>query len=382
MNSKNKENNCSVDEDNPGGCYPLSYSKCNITILDNISWQELLKNSLVTAEEIAQKTNLDIKEIKEVIKKYPARINPYYFSLIKQKNDPIWLQCIPNKKELNDSACYVDPLNEENQSPIANVITHRYPDRVLFLVCNQCAMYCRFCTRKRKVGDSFKKITWEQIMDGIQYIRDHSEIRDIILSGGDPLLLPTSILEKILKELRSIKHIEIIRIGTRVPCTLPQRIDQDLCNMLKKYHPIFINTHFNHPSEITPASSLACKMLADSGIPLGNQTVLLKGVNDNPKIMKKLMQELLKIRVKPYYIYQTDMTKGTNHFRTKISKGLEIIKNLRGFTSGLAVPHYIIDAPGGGGKIPILPNYIVSCKNDKIILKNYKDNLYEYIEPS
>lgn len=384
MSISNKSVNDAVDDGEPplGGRTSIN-SREQIAILDyDLSWQNILKNSLTTAEQISEKTGISLEEIRDVVDRYPACINPYYFSLIKEKNDPIWLQCMPDKRELEDKTCFVDPLCEDNQSPVLGVITHRYPDRVLFLVCNQCAMYCRFCTRKRKVGDSFNDITWEQIMDGVQYIRDHPEIRDVILSGGDPLLLPTKILEKIIKEIRSIKHVEIIRIGSRVPCTLPQRIDEELCNMLKKYHPIYVNTHFNHPNEITPESSKACKLLVDAGIPVGNQTVLLKNVNDNPQVMKKLMQELLKIRVKPYYIYQADMTKGTNHFRTKISKGLEVIKSIRGFTSGLAVPHYVIDAPGGGGKIPILPEYLISNKKGKVTLRNYKGNIHEYIEPS
>ena len=281
MNTGNNTNTHSTEEDDPGD--PLQSKKD----FSKFSWQELLRNSLCTAKQISEKTGIDEKEIKNIIKKYPARINPYYFSLIKQKNDPIWLQCMPSEKELQDKTCYTDPLNEDNQSPVTNVITHRYPDRVLFLVCNQCAMYCRFCTRKRKVGGCFKAITWKEIKEGIRYIQKHKEIRDVILSGGDPLLLATNTLERILKELRTISHVEIIRIGTRIPCTLPQRINLELCAMLKKYHPIYINTHFNHPSEITSESSLACSMLVDSGIPMGNQTVLLKGVNDKPQTMKK-----------------------------------------------------------------------------------------------
>ena len=278
-----------------------------------------------------------------------------------------------------------DPLYEEPEHQIRknvpSLLTHRYPDRVLFRVSNQCAMYCRFCTRKRKVGVPYKAMSKEQIIQGIEYIKQHKEIRDVILSGGDPLLLEDLELAFILKELRKIKHLQIIRIGTRVPCTLPQRITKELCNLLRKYHPLYINTHFNHPDEITEESKKACEMLADAGIPLGNQTVLLKGVNDDIIIMKKLMQKLLTIRVKPYYLYQADLTKGTNHFRTKVKKGLEIIKGLRGFTSGMAVPHFIIDAPGGGGKIPLLPKYFVGCKDNKVLLRNYKDNLYEYPEP-
>jgi len=242
-------------------------------------------------------------------------------------------------------------------------------------------MYCRFCTRKRKVGDPFKRITKEQIMKGIVYIKEHNEVRDVILSGGDPLLLKDSTLEWILRELRRIKHLEIIRIGTRVPCTLPQRITPELCDMLRKYHPLYLNTHFNHPREVTEEAKKACAMLADVGIPLGCQTVLLRGVNDSPQVMKELMHKLLQIRVKPYYIYQCDLTRGVNHFRTRVDVGLEVICGLRGHTSGLAVPHYIIDTPGGGGKIPLLPEYVVSRSKTSIALRNYEGRVFEYPEP-
>lgn len=346
------------------------------------NWKTMLSESITSPEDLKNKLKFKIntKEIKEVTEKYPMCITPYYLNLIEKKDDPIWKQCIPDKKELkNSNVMWEDPLCEERDSPIPG-LTHRYPDRVLFLISNSCAMFCRFCTRKRKVGVPIKNITKEQIEKGINYLKEHTEIRDVILSGGDPLLLSTKYLEWIISQIRAIDHIEIIRIGTRVPCTLPQRIDKQLCNMLKKYHPIYINTHFNHPREITEESKKACEMLADSGIPIGNQSVLLKGVNDDPKVMKELTQKLLKMRVKPYYLYQADLTAGTEHFRTKTKKGLEIIRSIRGFTSGMAVPHYIIDAPGGGGKIPLLPKYLVSKKGKKLILKNYAGKEYQYIE--
>lgn len=347
-------------------------------------WKEIMKNSIVSAEQLAAicKCPINIEELNDIAKKYPMRINPYFLSLIKSKDDPIWKQCIPDKNELiNSEVMTEDPLCEERDSPVPG-LTHRYPDRVLLLVSNQCATYCRFCTRKRKVGDPFKRITKEQIMKGLAYIKDHKEIRDVLLSGGDPLLLSDNYLEWILKEVRAIPHIEIIRIGTRVPCALPQRITPELCKMLKRYHPLYINTHFNHPSEITEEAKGACEMLADTGIPLGNQSVLLKGINDDPAVMKELMHKLLMIRVKPYYIYQADLVKGTEHFRTKIKAGLDVIKALRGHTSGLAVPQYIIDAPGGGGKIPLLPEYVVSYADGKIVLRNYADKEYIYTEPN
>ena len=345
-------------------------------------WEELLKKSIVNEEQLYKISKIKIKkeEIQKVIQKYPMSINPYYLSLIKSENDPIWKQCIPDVREIEDEFGFEDPLHEEEDSPVYG-LTHRYPDRVLLLISNRCAMYCRFCTRKRKVGIAYKTMTKENILKGIEYIKQHKEIRDVILSGGDPLLLKDEEIEFILKKVREIKHIEIIRIGTRVPCTLPQRITKELCNMLKKYHPLYINTHFNDPNEIIEESKRACGLLADSGIPLGNQTVLLKGVNDNPNIMKRLMQKLLTIRVKPYYIYQADLTKGTNHFRTKVSDGIKIIKGIRGHTSGMCVPHFIIDAPGGGGKIPILPDYLQSYDGKTIKLKNYRDLDYEYIDP-
>jgi len=304
------------------------------------------------------------------------RINPYYLSLIKEPNDPLWLQAVPDFRELNDPLGLEDPLNEEEQSPVPN-ITHRYPDRVLFLVSSQCAMYCRFCTRKRKVGRSLT-VTEETIALGIEYIGRHREVRDVLLSGGDPLLLTDKSIEHILKALRQIPHVEIIRIGTRVPCTLPQRITIRLVNMLKKYHPLYINTHFNHPIEITPEAAKACGRLADAGIPLGCQTVILRGVNDDAAIMKQLMQGLLRIRVRPYYLYQADLTQGTGHFRTPVDKGLEIIEALRGHTSGLCVPTFVVDVPGGGGKTPLLPNYLLRREEDTLVLRNYQNNVYSY----
>jgi lysine 2,3-aminomutase len=343
-------------------------------------WKLILEKSIVHPENLPLICRSEFEEIQKVISLYPMHINPYYLSLIKEKGDAIYRQCIPSIEELKDNL-QEDPLAEEIMSPVSCIV-HRYPDRVLFTISSKCAMYCRFCTRKRKVGTERMEITKKQILAGISYIAGHSEIRDVLLSGGDPLMLEDNELEWIIKKLRNISHIEIIRIGTRIPCTLPQRISPELCEMLKKYHPVYINTHFNHPDEITVEAKEACEMLANAGIPLGNQTVLLKGINDSPEIMKKLVQKLLTIRVRPYYIYQADMTKGTNHFRTKVEKGIEIIKNLRGWTSGVAVPHYVIDAPGGGGKIPILPEYLKKYKrNGKIILKNYRDKEHVYFDP-
>ncbi len=309
------------------------------------------------------------------------RINPYYLSLIKYKNDPIWKQCIPNINELIDIEGLEDPLCEERDSPCPG-LTHRYPDRVLLLISAQCAMYCRFCTRKRKVGTEKLQISMNQILKGIEYIANHSEVRDVILSGGDPFLLPDEKINYILSQLRKIPHLEIIRIGTRTPCTLPQRITMNLCKMLKNYHPLYINTHFNHPYEITKEAINACSMLADAGIPLGNQSVLLKDINDNPIIFKELNQKLLTMRVKPYYIFQADYVQGSNHFRTSVETGLNVIEALRGHTSGLAVPHYVIDVPGGGGKIAIIPSPVVELDSEHILLKNYENKIFEYRFPT
>ncbi|NTW49906.1 MAG: KamA family radical SAM protein [Chlorobiales bacterium] len=339
-------------------------------------WAQLLASSIETPEELHRIWGEDLETMRQLRQEFNIRINPYYASLIKEKDDPIYKQVVPSKKELVRGCCVDDPLSEEKDSPIPS-ITHRYKDRVLFLVAHECAVYCRFCTRKRKVSDP-SKINLKYIEDGIDYIRQHSEIRDVILSGGDPLLLSDRRLDYILKSLREIPHIEIIRIGTKIPCVLPQRVTRKLCNVLKKYHPLYLNTHFNHPSELTPEAKKACDMLSDAGIPLGNQTVLLKGVNDEPEVMKQLMKGLLKMRVRPYYIYQADPVTGTEHFRTKVEKGLEIMKALRGHISGLGVPHFVIDAPGGGGKIPLLPHYLDKLDDDQIVMNNYVGKTYVY----
>lgn len=339
-------------------------------------WQQLIRDSIHSVDQLVEKFDLPRKDAEALDEFFQARINPYYLSLIRYPKDPIWLQCVPDRIELEDFDAEEDPLMEDAMSPVPN-ITHRYPDRALFLVTSQCGLYCRFCTRKRKVGDS-GKISMKGLEAAFNYLEKHKEIRDVILSGGDPLMLTDYMLEKILKRLREIEHIEIIRLGTKMPCVLPQRITENLVNMIKKYHPVYVNTHFNHPWEITPESSKACEMLADAGVPVGNQMVIMKDVNDDPAIVKALLQKLLKIRVRPYYMYMADETKGANHFRTSIETGLKILESLRGHTSGLAVPHFVIDAPGGGGKIPLLPQYVLHHDEDKIILKNYEGKVYSY----
>jgi lysine 2,3-aminomutase len=341
-------------------------------------WQELLRRSVDSARDLIERFAFPAEKAEALNKLFHIRINPYYLSLIRYPGDPVWLQCIPDEKELEDDGLPEDPLNEERDSPVPS-ITHRYPDRVLFLTTSQCSMYCRFCTRKRKVSDS-SKINAKYIQDGINYIAAHKEIRDVILSGGDPLMLTDYMLEKILSALRAIPHVEIIRLGTKMPCVLPQRITPKLCKIIRKYHPIYVNTHFNHPWECTKEAERACVMLADAGCPVGNQTVLMKGVNDDPDVMLELFRKLLAMRVRPYYLYQADMTKTTNHFRTPVHVGLEIMDKLRGHTSGLAVPYYVIDAPGGGGKIPLLPQYVIGRNGKEIILRNYNYDVFVYTD--
>ncbi len=339
-------------------------------------WQRLLKGCLRKPEEIARYFGLDVEEVRRISRLFKIQITPYYAGLIKEKGDAIWRQIVPDPAELKADTGDTDPLLEDEDSPVPSIV-HRYPDRLLFLVSHACASYCRFCTRKRKVGDP-SKIHPRYIEDGVEYIRNHPEVRDVVISGGDPLMLSDRRLEGILRSVRAISHVEIIRIGTRMPCVLPQRVTEKLVAMLRKYHPLYVNVHFNHPDEITPESSRALNLLADAGIPLGNQAVLLKGVNDDPETMRRLVQKLLTVRVRPYYIYQTDYVKGTEHLRTTVEKGLEIMDALRGWTSGLAVPYYVIDAPGGGGKIPLIPNYLQSIDNDQVVMRNYAGEVYAY----
>jgi len=321
------------------------------------SWQNLLKNSVRSPIELAAELGGNFRDIDRVAGIYPLRINPYYLQLIKTNGAPLYKQAVPDIRELEDHNGLIDPLAEENLSPVPNLV-HKYSDRALFLICSECAMYCRFCTRKRKVGTKDMVITDKTIETGLDYLQATPQIREVLLSGGDPLLLSDHKLESILTRLRKIPSIEIIRIGTRVPCTLPMRITSELAAMLKKYHPLYINTHFNHPAEITPEATIACDRLADAGIPIGCQTVLLKGINDDAEVMRRLMRKLLTIRVKPYYLFQADLTRGTAHFRTRIETGIEIMRQLIGHISGMAVPTFALDAPGGGGKIPLTPEYI------------------------
>lgn len=320
---------------------------------------------------------------RKALEHFRMAITPYYLTLIdpNDPNDPVRKQAVPTGNEAYRSPeDLLDPLEEDGDSPVPG-LTHRYPDRVLFLITDQCAMYCRHCTRRRLAGQKDGARTRNQIDDCIEYIRNTPAVRDVLLSGGDALLMSDDRLEYILSELRKIDHVEIIRIGTRTPVVLPQRITPEFCTMIRKYHPVWLNTHFNHSNEITPDSMLACSRLADAGVQLGNQSVLLRGVNDCVHVMRKLVNGLVYMRVRPYYIYQCDLSLGLSHFRTPVAKGLEIIEGLRGHTSGFCVPTYVVDAPGGGGKIPVMPDYLISQNPDHIVLRNFEGVITTYKEP-
>ncbi len=350
-------------------------------------WRWQLRHRVTTLEqlrEILELTADEIEGIKQSKGRLALAVTPYFVSLMDPVNPncPVRRQAIPRVEEFHVAKSdMVDPCGEDKDSPVPGLV-HRYPDRVLLLVTDQCAAYCRYCTRRRLVGAHEKSITQGNFEEVLKYLKGHRKVRDVLLSGGDPLLLENERLEEILSRLRTIPHLEILRIGTRAPVTLPQRVTPGLVRMLKKYHPLMMSIHFTHPKEVTEAVRKACGDLADAGIPLGSQTVLLKGVNDKPYIMKKLVHELLKIRVRPYYIYQCDLAVGTEHFRTSVATGIQIIEKLRGYTTGYAVPTYVIDAPGGGGKIPVDPDYLVSRGKGKIVLRNYEGKVFEYPEPN
>jgi lysine 2,3-aminomutase len=358
----------------------------NVTEAEWNDWRWQFKNVIRDIPTLKKVIHLGKKEelnLETCLKKFRMAITPYYASLMdkKYRRCVIRLQAVPRIMETEDTLEDADdPLHEDVDSPVPG-LTHRYPDRVLFLITHICSMYCRHCTRRRVVGVEDAHFTRKSVDMGLEYIRSNKSIRDVLLSGGDPLVLSNEKIEYVLKELRKIPHVEIIRIGTRTPVVMPQRITHDLVEMLKKYHPIYVNTHFNHTREITRESSEACQRLADAGIPLGNQSVLLKDVNDCPYIMKSLVQKLLTIRVKPYYIYQCDLSKGISHFRTSITKGMEIMENLRGHTTGMAVPTFVVDAPGGGGKIPLMPNYLISQSDRRLVLRNYEGVITTYTQP-
>ncbi len=358
----------------------------NVSDADWNDWRWQVANRIETVEELKKYITLQPGEeeaIRESLKTIRMAITPYYLSLIDNNdpNSPIRKQAVPSIKELHRSEADLDdPLHEDTDSPVPG-LTHRYPDRVLFLITDMCSMYCRHCTRRRFAGQHDAAVPKDRIDKCIDYIARTPQVRDVLLSGGDALLVSDDTLEYIIKKLRAIPHVEIIRIGSRTPVVMPQRITPELVNMLKKYHPIWLNTHFNHSDEVTEESRQACERLADAGIPLGNQSVLLRGVNDCPHIMKELVHNLVKMRVRPYYIYQCDLSTGIEHFRTPVSKGIEIIENLRGHTSGYAVPTFVIDAPGGGGKIPVAPNYVLSESPKRVILRNYEGVITTYTQP-
>jgi len=358
----------------------------NVTDVEWNDWHWQVRNRITSVEQLKKYIDLSLfeeEQIKRVLTKFRMAITPYYLCLMDPNNPncPIRKQAIPNISEmLVGKHDMEDPLDEDKDSPVPG-LTHRYPDRVLFLITDMCSMYCRHCTRRRFAGQTDHELSNDRIKQGIDYIRRTPQIRDVLLSGGDGLLMSDEKLEAIISEIRSIEHVEIIRIGTRVPVVMPQRITDNLVNMFKKYHPIWINTHFNHYDEFTQESKTALAKLADAGIPLGNQSVLLRGVNDCVNIMKRLVTGLVQLRVRPYYIYQCDLSMGIEHFRTPISKGIEIIEGLRGHISGFCVPTFVVDAPGGGGKIPVMPNYVLSTSPTKTVLRNYEGVITTYSEP-
>ncbi len=349
-------------------------------------WKWQLKNRITTCDQLTEVINLkdgEKEEIASCLEHFKMAVTPYFAMLIDNDDHdcPVKRQAVPSIQELNVDECDMsDPLCEEKFSPVEGLV-HRYPDRVLLLLTHKCSMYCRHCTRRRVVGCEDFSLDSGKLEKALDYIKNNVQIRDVLLSGGDPLVMTDSWLENIVKKLRAIPHVEIIRIGTRTPVVLPMRITDELLGMLRKYQPIWINTHFNHPKEITPESAQACQKIVDAGIPLGSQTVLLRGINDSADVLKELFTKLVKIRVRPYYLYQCDIAEGIGHFRTPVSQGIEIMKNIRGYISGYAVPTFVIDAPGGGGKIPINPEYLVSVDETQAVLKNYKGESYTYPNP-
>lgn len=358
----------------------------DVNPLDWEDWRWQMKNRITRPEQMAAVVNLTVQEeqgIKNAKGRMAMAVTPYWATLIDPMDPscPIRRQAIPTNHEFNVSAYEMtDPCGEDTDSPAPHLV-HRYPDRVLLLATESCAMYCRHCTRRRLVGHEEPVEPGHSRLDAaIDYIRSNKKVRDVLISGGDPLTMDDEAIGDILKKLRAIPHVEFIRLGTRVPVTLPQRITEGLVKVLKKYSPLWMSIHFNHPRELTRRTRIACEMLADAGIPLGSQTVLLRGINDRPSVMRKLMHDLLRIRVRPYYIYQCDLVRGTQHFRTPVSSGINIMEKLRGHTTGYAVPTYVIDAPGGGGKIPVSPSYMLSEAKGKYVLRNYEGTIYTYLE--
>ena len=356
-----------------------------VSSADWADWRWQLKNRVTSLAALEQHLNLSTEERAGVLlagSKLALAVTPHYFNLIQRDNPdcPIRRQVIPRIEEGYDSPFdMADPCGEDSSMPVPGLV-HRYPDRVLFLVTDRCASYCRYCTRSRVVSGVGEQELVTDFEEAFRYLEKHTEVRDVLLSGGDALLLSDSKLEGILQRLRGIRHIEFLRIGTRVPIFLPQRITPELCAMLRKYHPLWMSVHVNHPHELTTEVRDALGRLADSGIPLGNQSVLLAGVNDDPLIMRELVHKLLLCRVRPYYLYQCDLIRGSSHLRTPVAKGIQIIESLRGFTSGYAIPQFVIDAPGGGGKVPVNPDYVVYHDAEKIVIRNFEGKIFEYPE--
>lgn len=349
-------------------------------------WKWQVNNRIETLEQLKKYVNLTPEQEEgcaKALAKFRMAITPYYISLIDPNDpyDPIRTQCVPTDAETYISeADLLDPLHEDEDSPTPG-LTHRYPDRVLFLITDMCSMYCRHCTRRRFAGQKDGESPEDRIEKALEYIEKTECVRDVLLSGGDALMVSDEKLDYIIGRLRKIDHVEVVRLGSRTPVVCPQRITDHLCEILKKYHPVWLNTHFNHPNEMTPEASAALAKLANAGIPLGNQTVLLRGVNDCVHVMKNLVHQLVKNRVRPYYIYQCDLSMGLEHFRTPVSKGIEIIEGLRGHTSGYCIPTFVVDAPGGGGKTPVMPQYVISQSPSKVILRNFEGVITTYTEP-
>jgi lysine 2,3-aminomutase len=349
------------------------------------SWQWQLRSRIDSVSELA-KMFPDIAgadTIALAAARFPMAIPPYYAALIRKvdDSDPIYRMSVPAAGEISDpSFLKADPLDEDHDMPVPGLV-HRYADRGLLIATSMCAMYCRHCTRKRMAGQTEEVISPKELAGVVAYLREHTEIRDVIISGGDPLTLTDLTLERVVAAVRSVESVEIIRIGTRMPVTLPMRITPSLVRMLRRYQPLWVNTHFNHPVELTPEARKACARLVDHGIPMGNQTVLMRGINDDGPLLEKLFRELVRTRVRPYYLYQCDLVRGVEHFRTPISKGIEVMEYLRGRLTGFAIPTYVVDAPGGGGKIPVLPNYIVSMSPTHTVLRNFEGMLVSYPEP-
>jgi lysine 2,3-aminomutase len=349
-------------------------------------WKWQIRNRITTVEALDMVIRLSEKDRQDIgycLNLFRMAITPYYASLMDPANPncPIRMQAVPTVGEAHVLPCEMaDPLDEERESPVKHIV-HRYPDRVLFLVTHTCAMYCRHCTRRRLVGEEDHFISEAEVKAAVSYIKKNPAVRDVLISGGDPLTMTDARLEGIISRLRAIDHVEIIRIGTRVPVVLPMRITPELLSMLKKYQPVWINTHFNHPKELTPEAVKACGDIVDAGIPLGNQSVLLRGINDDAGTMKELLLKLVKARVRPYYLYQCDLSQGLGHFRTRVETGVEIIRSLTGHISGYAIPKFVIDAPHGGGKVPVNPEYVISINGEEVVMRNYKGEEYRYPQP-